>query len=737
MNQTKISKILLALFTVVFCFGPVGQAEPIGTAFTYQGRLIDANQAADGLYDFQFKLFDEETVGSQLGQDVNTPEVDVIDGYFTVELDFGVVFDGNERWLDIGVRPGDLNDPNAYTVLSPRQEVTASPYALHAKSADSVKEGVSWAQVSDRPAGLDDGDDIGITTETDPTVAASVKDGVDWTEVTSRPAGLDDGDDVGITVESDPTVPASVKDGVTWSEVSDRPAGLDDGDDDTQLSEAQVDAYTANNGYLTSESDPTVLESVKDGVDWSEVTSIPAGFADGNDDTGDNDWTISDGNMYSAVAGNVGIGTTTPTAKLEVNGNIRTAGIYETVLYGHTWTAKESNRNWWSVAMSEGGTIQTAVVYGGQIYVSTDSGNIWTTKESNGNWRSVAMSADGTKQTAVGYYGKIYVSMDTGNTWTPKESNREWYSVAMSADGTKQTAVVEFGQIYVSTDTGNTWAAKESNRDWRSVAMSDDGTIQTAVFYGGQIYVSTDTGNTWTPKELNRDWMSVAMSADGTTQAAVVYNGKIYVSTDTGNTWTAKESDRYWMSVAMSADGTKQTAVVYNGQIYVSTDTGNNWTTKESNKNWMSVAMSADASVQTAVVYGGQIYVSYAGGSVGVGIGTTSPSQKLDVAGNAAFSGNVGIGTTSPRDMLDIQGSSFMPLVILENTNTTDGHVGIKLKRGNSDAESSISFRNPDETEVWKVGMDNAPAGTQGDFAIKTTNNASAEFTVKSSGNVG
>ena len=49
----------------------------------------------------------------KLGADVNKPEVDVIDGYFTVELDFGSVFDGNNRWLEIGVRPGDQNDPSA------------------------------------------------------------------------------------------------------------------------------------------------------------------------------------------------------------------------------------------------------------------------------------------------------------------------------------------------------------------------------------------------------------------------------------------------------------------------------------------------------------------------------------------------------------------------------------------------------------------------------------------------
>jgi hypothetical protein len=140
------------------------------------------------------------------------------------------------------------------------------------------------------------------------------------------------------------------------------------------------------------------------------------------------------------------------------------------------------------------------------------------------------MSADGNIQTVVVDGGQIYVSTDIGNTWVPKESNRDWQSVAMSADGTIQTAVVYNGKIYVSTDTGNSWMEKESNRLWQSAAMSADGNIQTVVVDGGQIYVSTDTGNTWTPQESNRLWQSTAMSADGKVQTAVVDEGQIYVS---------------------------------------------------------------------------------------------------------------------------------------------------------------------------------------------------------------
>lgn len=108
----------------------------MGTAFTYQGRLIDANSAANGLYDFQFKLYDDPNVivGTQVGSAIDINELDVIDGYFTVELDFGSgVFDGDARWLEIGVRPSVENDPCEYTPLSPRQEITAAPYALQTR----------------------------------------------------------------------------------------------------------------------------------------------------------------------------------------------------------------------------------------------------------------------------------------------------------------------------------------------------------------------------------------------------------------------------------------------------------------------------------------------------------------------------------------------------------------------------------------------------------------------------
>jgi len=192
----------------------------------------------------------------------------------------------------------------------------------------------------------------------------------------------------------------------------------------------------------------------------------------------------------------------------------------------------------------------------------------WTARETNRYWYSVASSADGTKLVAVVLGGQIYTSTDSGVSWTARENNRNWYSVASSSDGTKLVAVVVGGQIYTSTDSGLSWTARETNRNWYSVASSSDGTKLAAVVYNGQIYTSTDSGLSWTARENSRNWLGVASSSDGTKLVAVESGGYIYTSTNSGVTWTARENGRNWYSVASSSDGTKLVAVVVNGQIY-------------------------------------------------------------------------------------------------------------------------------------------------------------------------
>lgn len=126
-------------------------AQAVGTSFTYQGRLSDGGSPATGSYDLQFALFDAAAGGAQVGTTLTRDDIAVTSGLFTVGLDFGGVFTGSRRWLELAVRPGAST--GAYTPLAGRQELTPSPNAMFSSTAP-------WSGISGKPAGFaDDVDD--------------------------------------------------------------------------------------------------------------------------------------------------------------------------------------------------------------------------------------------------------------------------------------------------------------------------------------------------------------------------------------------------------------------------------------------------------------------------------------------------------------------------------------------------------------------------------------------------
>jgi hypothetical protein len=162
--KTKLVLTLFALFLLLLPGSSRGTVQAdarsaaLGTAITYQGRLADGGVAANGSYDFQFTLYNAETGGAQVGSLVPRDDVLVSEGYFTVQLDFGVGAFGSEaRWLEVAVRPG--TSTGSYTVLNPRQALTPAPSALYAASAGSASSAssVPWSGLSGVPAGFADG----------------------------------------------------------------------------------------------------------------------------------------------------------------------------------------------------------------------------------------------------------------------------------------------------------------------------------------------------------------------------------------------------------------------------------------------------------------------------------------------------------------------------------------------------------------------------------------------------
>src|SRR5580765_2445919 len=141
-----MKNIFTTFILVVFVSLSVLTADAQNSAFTFQGKLADAGVAANGPYDLQFTLFDKLIGGSVLGTVVKD-DVIVTQGIFSVTLDYGtdVFTSGTTRYLEVSVRPGAST--GSYTTITPRQQLTSSPYSIESTHAQQ-------AATADQLAGL-------------------------------------------------------------------------------------------------------------------------------------------------------------------------------------------------------------------------------------------------------------------------------------------------------------------------------------------------------------------------------------------------------------------------------------------------------------------------------------------------------------------------------------------------------------------------------------------------------
>jgi trimeric autotransporter adhesin len=143
-NHARILSILLALLALSTLNTQLSTLHAQGTAFTYQGQLQNNGSPANGSYNLTFSLYATNTGGTPVAGPVTNNAVAVSNGLFTVIIDFGPgVWNGQTNWLQIGV---ETNSAGAtFTILTPRQQITPTPYAITAESIDGT---VSTSQLT-------------------------------------------------------------------------------------------------------------------------------------------------------------------------------------------------------------------------------------------------------------------------------------------------------------------------------------------------------------------------------------------------------------------------------------------------------------------------------------------------------------------------------------------------------------------------------------------------------------
>ncbi len=538
-----------SLITTVLALTLSAQAADLGSSITYQGRLDMDGSPLTGEADLGFSLWDADVGGNQIGFGIAAAAVPIVDGVFTIELDFGAMaFVGDARWLEIKVASPPAGP---FVTLTPRQPLTAAPFALHTRGIQ-----------------VDDAGRVGIGTST-PTTELEVSGSITAT------AFVGDGS----ALTNLPTTPS------TWSE-NGSAIYYEAGQVGVGTSDLDIgDQLTVHGGDLAIRNDQTIRFKRADGstaglIDpagegmtlletrGGDVTSLTIGGSDITFTTDDTE------RMRITSAGSVGIGTDVPSSHLDVSdGDINSALRIQPTGLGPDLIYKAH----------QGGTKDLHVVFenaaGAQTEVMTFKGNgntgrvgIGTTSpvselDVNGIVTADAFVGDGTGLTGVAASGLEartalvawgndddgqvsdapttgrYVAIDAGNA----------HSVAIAEDGSLVSWGEDLlGQVSETPTSGSYVSVAAGGR--HSVAIAANGSL---VSWGsddeGQV-TDTPAGSGYTAVAAGSEHSVAITPARSLVSWGLDREGQVSNTPTSGN-YTAVAAGGFH-SVALRANGT-------------------------------------------------------------------------------------------------------------------------------------------------------------------------------------
>jgi len=145
LNMKRNSLCLLITAALMSAASMNISASPVTTqttAFTYQGQLNAAGALPNSEFQFTFTLYDAAVDGAIVAGTAPIEQpIQVINGLFTTDLNFGQIFNGTQYWLEIKVG-STLGNEEA---LAERQPISAVPVALYALNSPPGAAGATGA----------------------------------------------------------------------------------------------------------------------------------------------------------------------------------------------------------------------------------------------------------------------------------------------------------------------------------------------------------------------------------------------------------------------------------------------------------------------------------------------------------------------------------------------------------------------------------------------------------------
>jgi hypothetical protein len=433
---------------------------------------------------------------------------------------------------------------------------------------------------------------------------------------------------------------------------------------------------------------------------------------------GDGNTIVSDTVYLDETNGRMGIGTTSPSAKLEVNGDIAVSGDNKVYSEGDTLTLRAGGAS---------GTYLMVDDTVGGVGIGTTS--IGYALDVNGDVRA-------SSNLYLGSY--VYHNGDT-NTYFGFPTNDTY---AVRTNGSDILYINSSGDVGIGTtspdrrlhvqDSAIVITKLEGTNQGSLLDLVNSNAIQT---YNGLRFTQGTTGK-----------MAITHIADGTTKGYV----------QIGNNWAAGseilvvDGRTSNVGIGTTSPGARLEVKSAGPDTFFAdfiSSTGSGSAKIYENSNSHPLLYMADATGTTTVVLNSSGVSYLISGNIIIG-GTADNGNLLQVQGTSYFDGNVGIGTTSPSYKLDVSGtgrftdtltvqgtgnSSFAGNIIL-NTNAT--YLYGELLAGTQTRIHGINSSNLE----WVGSIDALVAGTligNNTSYINLRTGNTDRVRVDSSGNVG
>lgn len=103
----------------------------VQSEIVYHGKLKESGNLVNGTRNVQFKIYDQASGGTQIGQS-QSANVPVVNGIFSYPLNMnGIDLANGDLWIETIVEN---------KILSPREKLTSVAFALHARNAQGIQQ---------------------------------------------------------------------------------------------------------------------------------------------------------------------------------------------------------------------------------------------------------------------------------------------------------------------------------------------------------------------------------------------------------------------------------------------------------------------------------------------------------------------------------------------------------------------------------------------------------------------